>query len=282
MRDISLIPEFLNSPQGRIFTISHANRKCNSQQAVILVPPFAEEMNKSRRMLTLVAEALAGQGYHVLLLDMYGTGDSDGNFSDASWKGWLEQLDCCIDHVKRRYGIDSYSLLGVRSGALLISEYLSHPQIGLNKLIFWQPVVDGANYLNQFLRLRLAASMLASGEGKESGKELKQLLANGEEVEVAGYGLRLAVSEGLASSSLKNVLPGMIPSTCWIDVVSNEGQAPPLVNRKLIDCWIDAGVAIQHLSCIGEPFWGSSEIIENHDVVEKTVDFLIGECVHDA
>jgi len=47
------------------------------------VAPFAEEMNKARRMAALQARAMSAAGYAVLCLDLHGCGDSAGDFADA-------------------------------------------------------------------------------------------------------------------------------------------------------------------------------------------------------
>ena len=54
--------------------------------------PFAEEMNKSRRMVALQASALADAGYAVLQLDLDGCGDDSSGFADASWEGWCSDV----------------------------------------------------------------------------------------------------------------------------------------------------------------------------------------------
>jgi len=272
---------FIDSPQGRIFVIHRTPHAFKAHSGVVLVPPFAEEMNQCRRMLTLLAEALAASGYHVVLPDFYGTGDSEGEFVEASWRGWLEQLNCTVATVQNDYGIDRYSLLGVRAGTLLVADYLQKSRSKPDKLVLWQPVVDGAVYLKQFLRLRLASDMLA-GSKEEDSHSMMQLLSAGEVVEVAGYALTSAVADGLSSSSLKNIEPDSLPATCWIDLVASEGLLPPLPHRNLTETWREANVAMQHQIVIGEPFWNSVGIVENHDVVAKTVNFLKGDEPHGA
>jgi len=264
---------FIDSPQGRIFVIHRTPCAFKAHSGVVLVPPFAEEMNQSRRMLTLLAEALAASGYHAVLPDFYGTGESEGEFAEASWNGWLEQLDCCIANMQNDYGVNRYSLLGVRAGALLVADYLRKPGSKPEKLVLWQPVVDGAVYLKQFLRLRLAADMFA-GSQEENSHALMQMLTAGEVVEVAGYALTSAVADGLSSSSLKNIEPDSLPATYWIDLVANEGQLPLLSHRNLADIWREANVMVQHQTTAGEPFWNSVGIVENRDLVTKTVNFL--------
>ena len=76
---------------------------CSTQPrgGVLYCPPFAEEMNKSRRMAALQARAFAKAGYGVLLLDLYGCGDSSGDFSDAKHPGRrIRTLDASFFHCR--------------------------------------------------------------------------------------------------------------------------------------------------------------------------------------
>ena len=59
---------------------------------VVHAPAFAEEMNKSRRMVALQARALAEDGLAVLLVDPLGCGDSPGDFGDATWETWVQDI----------------------------------------------------------------------------------------------------------------------------------------------------------------------------------------------
>ncbi|HEU6456255.1 MAG TPA: hydrolase 2, exosortase A system-associated, partial [Roseateles sp.] len=55
---------------------------------VLYLHPFAEEMNKSRRMAALACRKLAQAGHAVLQIDLRGCGDSSADFGDASWADW--------------------------------------------------------------------------------------------------------------------------------------------------------------------------------------------------
>src|SRR5262245_21600498 len=59
---------------------------------VLLLPPFAEELNKTRRMCARFARRLAGHGWRVVRVDLYGCGDSAGEFRDATWSQWISDL----------------------------------------------------------------------------------------------------------------------------------------------------------------------------------------------
>ena len=115
VREAGCQPLFLEGAQGRLFALSyHPAQLQTHRHGVLIVPPFAEEMNKSRRMLSQQARLLAEDGYLTLLLDLYGTGESDGEFSDASWAGWCEDLMCGYRWL-REHGVDSVSVLDRKS-----------------------------------------------------------------------------------------------------------------------------------------------------------------------
>ena len=51
-------------------------RRAALRGCVLLAPPFAEELNKARRMIALAAERIAAADYAVLEIDYLGCGDS--------------------------------------------------------------------------------------------------------------------------------------------------------------------------------------------------------------
>jgi len=80
---VTLEPRFLDGLRGRLFVVRRAPAADDRGIDVVIAPPFAEEMNRSRRMMVLLAIALAERGFGCLAVDPFGTGDSDGDFADA-------------------------------------------------------------------------------------------------------------------------------------------------------------------------------------------------------
>jgi alpha/beta superfamily hydrolase len=76
---------FLDTPDGPRYCQLHAPQGGPLQGLILCIHPFAEEMNKSRRMAALQSRALAEAGYTVLQIDLHGCGDSAGDFGEASW-----------------------------------------------------------------------------------------------------------------------------------------------------------------------------------------------------
>jgi exosortase A-associated hydrolase 2 len=81
-----------DGPHGQRFCIHHPPALATPLGLVVHVHPFAEEMNKSRRMAAQQARALAAAGFAVLQIDLLGCGDSAGDSSDATWAAWLADV----------------------------------------------------------------------------------------------------------------------------------------------------------------------------------------------
>ena len=119
--------------------------------AVVYVHPFAEEMNKARRMASLQAKAMAGAGYFVLQIDLHGCGDSSGDFGDALWERWIDDVAAACTRLRERTGAELW-LWGLRTGCLLATEAVKRLD-GATRLLMWQPTLSGKQFLQQFLRL---------------------------------------------------------------------------------------------------------------------------------
>ena len=81
-------PMFLPGPSGRLHVVLHAPAEGAPSGAVLFVPPFGDEMNRSRRMVAETARAMACIKLEVLLMDPFGTGDSEGDYGQATWSRW--------------------------------------------------------------------------------------------------------------------------------------------------------------------------------------------------
>jgi exosortase A-associated hydrolase 2 len=228
---------------------------------VMHVHAFAEEMNKCRRMAALQATALAAAGYAVLQMDLYGCGDSSGDFADARWEIWMQDLGAAHAWLQQRHP-GPLSLWGERLGALLALDYArSLAQSGasvLDKLLLCQPVLAGSAYLTQFLRLKLANEMLGGEQGASAGTQgLRAKLAEGSSLEIAGYELAPQLAQAIDGlDATRWACPAR--SLHWLETpTANGGMAP--ARQRIADAWTAAGLPLQlHL----EPapaYWLSQE-----------------------
>ncbi|MFQ5348711.1 MAG: hydrolase 2, exosortase A system-associated, partial [Rhodothalassiaceae bacterium] len=82
-----LRPRFADGPSGPLFCLDVEPAAAARRAQVLLVAPFAEELNRSRRMMIVLARQLATIGIATTITDLYATGDSAGRFAEARWQG---------------------------------------------------------------------------------------------------------------------------------------------------------------------------------------------------
>lgn len=258
---------YLPASSGQRFCLFvQPDAKTAMRGAVVYIHPFAEEMNKSRRMAALQARALAAAGYAVLQIDLHGCGDSSGDFGDASWEGWIEDVKLACEWLQARSKAELW-LWGLRTGCLLACEVAS--RIGQpSNLLLWQPVASGKQFLQQFMRLKIASEMLG-GKSKGMMDRLREQLAQGESLEISGYLLSCELANGLERAEL--VLPEDVVRVEWLELSSQTGGTlSPLASARL-ENWHAAGRKVRGRVVCGPAFWQTSEIAECPALLDSSI-----------
>ena len=262
---------YIKGSSGYLYTIYFApENETNLKGHIIVCPPFAEEMNKSRHSMVLFAIEAAKTGYGVLLIDLFGTGDSQGDFVDARWENWLADINTAYEMLINK-GAESIIILGVRLGCLLaIDAYSKYKWNELDKLVFWQPVINGDVYINQFLRLRMAADFISQKE-KTSTQELKEQLDNGLDIEVAGYMLNSELYQALCKKRFADYILHISVPLDWYEIVSNLERELTVIAKKIIEntSWL-VRPEVQKIK--GEQFWATPEISIIPELISKTAE----------
>ena len=226
-------------------------------------------MNKSRRMAALQARAFAAMGFGVLQIDLFGCGDSSGEFREARWDIWKRDLEIAREWVEDRTEAP-VGLWGLRLGALLALDFAKNSLHAIQGIILWQPVTNGESFLTQFLRLQVANEMLAGDKEKKGGTSiLRDALAAGKTLEVGGYELApelAATIDGLKAAEL------IVKDTRihWFEVVAEEGRTLPPSSKKTVNIWEqhDVDLHMHLVTCL--PFWATQEISECAQLVAAT------------
>jgi len=268
MSSSGFTPFFLPGPAGRLFAIYHSRRPvADNIINFIYVPPFAEEMNRSRRMASLQARALARRGVGVLLMDPFGTGDSEGEFREATWETWIGDLEAAIAWLKSEGSMRS-GAWGVRLGGLLAMDVACR-SADIEHAILWNPVTSGRTLLKQFLRIHLAANMEGSGRRQDT-KMLRERILAGETIEVAGYALTPALVASIESAELVAFPPPPSVMVDWFELVADGGLEPSPAVRSAAQNWRKQGSRTSLRPLVGEPFWSLQEITVAASLIEAT------------
>ncbi len=238
---------------------------------MLYVHPFAEELNKSRRMAALAARAFAAHGWLVLQVDGFGCGDSSGDFGDAAWQDWIDDLSLGRDWL-RSHCAGPLVIWSLRAGSLLASDWMAAGG-DCDAMLLWQPLTRGRDCLHRFLRLAAAASWLDESDGRAVLGELKARIEAGEAVEVAGYTLSPSLVEGMVRSTLQ-VPERLGPRIAVLEVTSADGPKPSAAASALAAEWRGRGLSVELDVVHGVGFWQTQEIENVPVLIEHSVRAL--------
>lgn len=261
---------FLDGKRGKIFVLLRRPDR-DSGRSVLIVPPFAEEMNKSRKMFTDVAQALARCGIGTILPDLFGTGDSEGEFRDGDWEIWKDDLARAAAFAAEQ-GCPVNALLCERLGCALGAEAARDTLGGVDRTVFWQPVLDGQRFMTQFLRLRVAASMME--DRKETVGGLRERLQAGDTLEVAGYELAARLVDRIDRVRLAAALGSQLGDLHWLELVRDADGPLPGASEEAVSAARPRMSSVTMDALVGEPFWSATEIVRIPALVDRTVAVL--------
>lgn len=252
-------PFFLDTPNGRLFAVHHRPAEQQPVRGHILcIPPFYEEMNRCRSIITLQAQSFARIGIGTLLIDLHGTGDSAGEHQDAQWAIWLRDIRIGAAWLADQPG-GCLALWGIRLGVMLAAESLCAAAAPGAALLAWQPVAEGQSHFTQFLRIRLAAQMDRPHLPKDTTASLREQLAAGQSVEVAGYAIHPELAMALDAARLRDRAPPSDTRVLWIEQAGSSAPNLSLASQKVVGAWRDVGLSLDTRLFEGMAFWQQHE-----------------------
>lgn len=235
---------------------------------VLYLHPFAEEMNKTRRMAALQSRALAAAGFAVLQLDLLGCGDSSGDFGDASWQDWLDDARLGVAWLDAQ-GNAPLWLWGLRAGCLLAAQTAALlPQAPAQ--LWWQPPASGKLLATQWLRLTTAAELVGT-VAKGAADSVQQQLKAGQAVDIAGYRCAPALIQGLEQAQLL-APPGRLG---WFELSRAEPPALLPVSAKTTSGWAAQGLPVTAQAIAGPAFWQTAEIETAPELIAASTAWML-------
>ena len=239
---------FLNGT-FRLFGILHEPEKLSHGTGYVLCYPFAEERLWAQRFFVKFARELARRGDPVLRFDFMGNGDSEGKFEDADVELWLSDIGRALQTLKEKVpGVRSVGLIGLRLGATLAA--LAADRIDVSRLILWDPIIDGNQYMQEILRSNLMTQTAIFKEIQKDRRRLIQDMMEGKTVNADGYEISWKLYEGISDIRLNERI-NQYGNRCLIVQVDSRGGP---IREKIMNL----GNKIAHSSVVNvreEPFW---------------------------
>lgn len=264
---------YLPTEHGQRFCLLHtAATGVVPRGAILYIHPFGDEMNKSRRMAALQSRAFAQRGYEVLQVDLFGCGDSSGDFRDATWEIWLADVRAAWNWLAVRSSQPVW-LWGLRTGCLLI-DAAARLRNAPMRALFWQPVLSGQRFLQQFLRTRLTGDAIGDGGGNKRANTtmLREMLMRNGVLEVSGYPLGAALAEGMANAWLEALPQGS--DVRWLEVLPDPHSTLGEAALRQMQTWNREGCRATVGTAVGPAFWQTQEINECPALIKSTLSAM--------
>ena len=231
-------PFFFGESGSALFGIhSRPDSALDPSWAVLVCNPLGQEAIRAHRTLALLASRLAAAGVHVLRFDYLGTGDSDGDLGFGDPGRCIEDIRMALRELRDIAGTRHTAVLGLRFGATLAA---SIPDLDADRLILWDPVIDGADYVHQLTSLhermlhdteRYALPRVDAAES--ASHELLGLACPGEYRQALGE-FRLLGLDTLPAPEV--VLFTSAPADHYADLAGHLGSlGPGFLHRRLPD-----------------------------------------------
>jgi exosortase A-associated hydrolase 2 len=260
---------FFQGAVGRLFAVLYRSRIHN--RCLIVVPPFAEEMNRCRRQISETARLIAESHCSVLVPDFFGTGDSEGEFADARWDIWVQDL-ICAGKWAASTGFDANGVLSVRLGSAIVADAMRHNEFADIPTAFWQPIVQGQVFLRQFLRLKVAAEM--SRQHAITVEDVQSQLDREGSVNVGGY----EISAELAGS-IQDVTPLTYKDLRFAEVAVLEllrggKRSGQTEGSQLIEALGNKSADVSYAELSGLPYWSLGDGAVSRSLAEETLKWV--------
>lgn len=161
-------PLFFRQERGALFACVHSPRTArNERRAALICSPIGHEYTSAHRALRQLAAQLARIGIHAVRFDYSGTGDSAGEYQAMRLADWQQDVTDAVGLCRTLVGDGGIDVIGLRLGATLALQAVSElPE--LNRLVLWEPVVDGRRLLQEWDALQ-AELVKALGHGSPQG-----------------------------------------------------------------------------------------------------------------
>lgn len=266
-------PLFFHNGHYRLFGILHRPAISAARgQGFVFCHPCFEEKLWAHRVFVSMARELTERGYHVLRFDYMGHGDSDGDFEESTIRSRLSDLDCAIRMLRLEIGNDSgVGLLGLRFGALLAGLHAENdPKIA--RLVLWDPITDGAQYMQEILLSNLATQSAVHQQIRFTRDDLVAQMRSGDTVNIEGYELSHELYE--ETTRLQATGDKKYPGSCLIVQIGRSNQKPKKNLETLRSTYSRADLVMS----VEEPFWKEIKTFYSHadSVCGVTLNWLQG------
>jgi exosortase A-associated hydrolase 2 len=271
-RDGDEQPLFFSGAAGDLFGVLHRPLGDDRAQGFVFCHAFGEEKLWAHRVFVSYARSLTRRGYTVLRFDFSGHGDSDGDFPLTTIESREQDLEAALGCLKEAVpGMGRVGVLGLRLGASVALRVAAR-RADLAPVILWDPIVDGAGYVQELLRSNLATQMAIHGKVEVTREDMLASLDQGARLNVDGYEMSKTMVDSFSALDVVGPAAALTAPTHLVQV----GRAPKRRIEELAALAGHMGRA-HYESVMEEPFWREiKRFYERADALFGATDAWLG------
>lgn len=252
---------------GMLFT---PDKNRHKTMGFVLVHPFAEEKKSAHRTGVDLARHLCKEGFPVLMFDLQGCGDSEGDFVSVRLADWIKNIEHAIGWLRQEVAVERIGLIGLRFGAYLSGYYAArHPEVAL--CIWIEPVLKPVHYLRKSLRHKLIKELCTGGKVISNRDDLFHDLKNNQGVDFDGYEIGAPFFCDLVEAQERQVLFSAFPiiPVALLVSVSRNGRVPKSFQEVAV-----LKPEMQLVSVCMELFWDKVDEVNSEELISCIVNYL--------
>jgi acyl transferase domain-containing protein len=240
----NIMPFYFGDPQKRLCGIYHPPPdQVDRNEGVLLCHPLPQEYMHCYWSLRELSDLLSNAGFHVLRFDYFGTGDSAGETNEVDINQWRYDILSAGTELKNRSKVDRISLIGLRFGATLAYQASSNNGFHFNKLVLWDPVLNGEGHVKELDKMQDELIL-------NQKPHLQKSLLTREHDELIGYPFP---SQHRASIKEVDLFNNPFPAVEKIVILSSQDKDE---NRKFNDYLSSNGLTVHHHVVKDLSSWG--------------------------
>lgn len=243
-------PIYFESEGRRVFGVLHEPAGRPARPAIVFCAALAEEKLWAHRVFVNLARDFAERGFPVLRFDTWGEGDSEGDFEQATLATRVADAGAAARLLRERQPqATAVGWLGLRLGAT-IAALAAERDHSKGPLVLCEPVISGADYVQELLRINLATQLAVHKEIRRNRQVLVAAMHAGATVNVDGYELTGSFHDELSTLDLRHG-PRAHDAPVLIVAIARTDGPPPVPHGELAALYRSARVQTVR----EEPFW---------------------------
>jgi len=240
----------------------------------VVIHPFAEEKKSSHRTLVELSRELYKNGFPILMFDLRGCGDSEGNFGSVRLSDWLMDTDRAIHVLSSHTQLHKLGIIGLRLGTYLSLSYTSRFQ-NISEHIWIEPVINPLDYLRKTLRHKLMKELCTDGKVVSNRDGLLQDLQSNTSIDFDGYeigsGLYYDLTEDYEKESIQKKLES-IQKGLIVSVSMNGKETKAVQEIRTLKPELNYDTVKMEL------FWNKVDDIDSDELVSKIYEYVKQHC----